>query len=133
MKITPQKYALALAEELKGKNRGQAKKLIGNFIRVLATNKDLALAEKIIHRLAEIWNKEQGILEAQVTAARSWDKKIKNLATSYLKRETGAKKIKLETQVDKNVLGGMMIRHDDKILDLTLRTQIEELKKQLVR
>lgn len=132
MKLTAQKYAAALFEGLKGKNSSQAKRVIGNFIGVLAVNKDLALAEKIIERLAEIWNKERGVLEAELIAARSLDKKIKNLAVNYLKTKTQVKHIKLIPEIDKNILGGMMIKCGDRILDLTVRTQIDELKKQLV-
>ncbi len=132
MKISSKQYAQALVETVsdkKGKTVGEA---IDNFVKLLTQNNDLKLANEIYGQITDIYNEQEGILDAQVFSAKVLGKK-ENVVKQQIKSETGAKEINLENIVDKNILGGMIIKYGDKILDMSLKARLEELRRHLTK
>jgi len=50
---------------------------------------------------------------------------------SRLRNRTGAKEIKLVTNVDKSLLGGLKVQIGSNVIDLSLKGQLRELASQL--
>ena len=132
MKITAKQYALALAGSLVGQEMAAAKKLLDNFVRLLAQNRDLGLAENIIFELGKIWDAGEGKLEAEITSTHQPNEETLELVQAYLKRMTAAKKISLIKKMDKGLLGGVVIKYGDKVIDLSLKRRLADLREQLV-
>jgi len=133
MKIKPKQYAIALMEELENKKAGQITTAIDNFVRLLAANNDLGLAEKIIAEFNKIWNEKEGIAEGEIILAREANKKIMEELSSYIKQITSAKKVLLAEKIDAGILGGAIVKYEDKVVDMSLRARLDGLKNQMVK
>lgn len=140
MKITPKQYGEALYQSVQnlpagkaGKKDSQIKSAIENFVKLLISNNDMAKADKIIGQFEKIWNREKGIVEAEAVSARELDKKIVKLLNGYIIKLSGASKVLLKQKIDKNILGGVVIKYEDKILDGSLKTKLEALKINMIK
>ncbi len=133
MKITPKQYAVAFYEQIKGKEVGQINKLTDNFLDVLVANNDLALAEKIVAELEAYWDSSEGVLNAKVIAARPIEKPLFEDIKKYLSKLTTVKNIRLVQDIDGSILGGAVVKYGDKVLDMSLKTRLNEMKQHLVK
>lgn len=128
MQITPKQYAISLYESVDKKNNREAGDVIKKFVKVLINNNDISKFNKIIERFEEIWNKENGIVNAEVISARKLDNKTIKMLNNYIAELSCAKKVSAKQSIDKNILGGVVIRYEDKVLDGSLRTKLRELR-----
>lgn len=133
MKITAKQFALSLYESLEGKTAGQVKVIIKKFVEFLAGKNMLDRADKIEAEFLKIWHEKNGIIEAEVRSANDLDKANVKLLKKYIAALAGAKTVSLKEKIDKNILGGVIIKYGDKILDASLKTQLEELREKLVK
>lgn len=128
MKFTVKQYAESLVGVLETTAPKQQDLVIDNFIRILTDNGDLAAYEKIIAEVEKIFgNKDE---TSQVTVTTAGDT---NVAPSLLKELNKFSKDKTEvTKVrDDEILGGVVIRVDDTLIDASLKTQLDNLEEDL--
>lgn len=133
MKITAKQYALSLFGSIDGKKEKDAGEIIKKFFQSLVRNNQTALLDKILKQFVDIWNKKRGIVEAEVTSAKELDKNTIKLLNDYMADLAKAKEIVLKQVVDKDILGGAVIRYEDQVLDGSLKTRIKDLKEQMVK
>ncbi len=131
MKITARQYAQSLYESVSAKSEKEAKLVLQNFVALLGRNRELNKAEEIIRIFAEIWNKAQGELNAELISARELEASAREMIVSYLKEKTDAKKINLQEEIDNKLLGGFVLKYDSRVLDGSLKTSLEELKNKI--
>ncbi|MFA5109069.1 MAG: ATP synthase F1 subunit delta [Patescibacteria group bacterium] len=127
MKISAQQYARGLYDSLSGKTEKEIKAVLKNFAAVLGRKRELNRATEIITAFLELWNREHGELAAKLISARELGPTARELVVDYLKSRTGAKKINLEEELDKNLIGGFILRYDNKVVDGSLRNGLAEL------
>ncbi len=133
MKISEKQYALSLYQAIDGKSNDQAKIVIKNFIEILAKNNQFAKIEEIIKQFIKIWNSEKRIIQAEATGVREFSKDVIKNIRSYLLNISKAKEVSLIIKIDKNILGGVIIKYGDKVLDGSLKTRLENLKSQMIK
>ncbi len=133
MNLKPKQYAQAFYGALKGKDEKQIRNIIDNFARVLVNNQDTTKKSKIIEKFNDIWNQENNITEARVITSVNVDKGILEALNSYISQKTQANKVKIENQLNKDMLGGVIIRYEDKIIDASLKSRVKELKNKLIK
>lgn len=109
---------------------GKASKLFNKFLLLLIDKKRFSSVEEIIEVFESLYEQHEGIVEAKVTTAVAIDKSIKEKIRKKLETET-KKKIRLMTQVDSGIIGGMVVVIGDKIIDGSIRYQMEKLKRDL--
>lgn len=127
MKITPKDYATSLLQAIKGKKDGEADIIVGRFVDVLAKNNDLSKESKIIDYFSFLWNKENKIVESEITTARIIDAGLRNSLKDLLIKISRAEKVEMIEKVDKDILGGVIIKYDDRVLDGSLKTKVKNL------
>ncbi len=127
MKVTPKTYANSLFESTLGKDDYEVKKIVDNFTDLLIKNNDLSKARKVTQIFSSLWNKENGIIESEVISARKLDTDSLNSIKDFLITQSKAKKILVKEKINKDILGGVIIKYDDKILDNSLKTKIKDL------
>ncbi len=133
MKITAKQYALSLYEAVDGKSSAQAKVMIAKLVELLAEKNLLAKADKIAGEFVKIWNEKHGIVEAEVVSAKELNKETIKLLKEYILKLSGAKEVLVSEKGDKGILGGVIIKYGDKILDGSLKTTLSDLKDNLVK
>ena len=133
MKNIPKQFALALYEVLEGKPPGKLKPIIKRFVELMAGKNILAKADKIVVEFAKVWNEKNGIIEAEAASANGLDKASIKLLKNYITDLSGAKEVRLEEKIDKNILGGVIMRYGDRIVDGSLRNSLEELREKMIK
>lgn len=131
MKITARQYAQCLYELVSTEENDKVKEILPKFVVLLEKHLALNLAPSIISVFTEIWNKEHGEVVAELTSARELKVEAKETVINYLKNKSGATEVILDERVDKNILGGFILKYNNKIVDGSLRSSLESLKNSL--
>jgi F-type H+-transporting ATPase subunit delta len=131
MKISTQQYAQSLYDSVALKSDKEVKVVLKSFVEILGRNRELNRAPEIIAVFNELWNKANGELSAQLISARELGLTAKETVTDYLKAKTGAKKVILDEEIDKKLIGGFVLRYDSKVIDASLKTSLEDLKNKI--
>jgi F-type H+-transporting ATPase subunit delta len=133
MKITARQYALSLSEAVDNKSAREVEAIIKKFIELLAGRNQLGEAEKIIAEFVKIWNDQRGVVEAEVASADGLAKEIVKLLKNYIAELSGAKEVLISEKIDKNILGGVVIKYGDKVLDGSLKMALADLREKLIK
>lgn len=98
----------------------------GNFIKLLIESQRLSLLPEIV-MLFEIMRAEaEKNVDVVVTSAFELSEAQKQKITAALKKRMG-REIKLSCETDRKLLGGIVIRAGDKVIDGSARTHLSEL------
>lgn len=133
MKITAKQFASSLYESVQKKSTVQVKAVVKKFVELLAKNNRLAMADKIIKEFVKIWHEKHGLVEAEITSVSDLSREMIKLLKSYVAKLSGAKDIIVKMKVDKSLLGGVVIKYGDKVLDGSLRSSLSELKNKMIK
>jgi F-type H+-transporting ATPase subunit delta len=131
MKISAQQYAQSLYDSVADKSDKDVSVVLKSFVEILGRNRELNRASEIIAAFNELWNKEHGELSAQLISARELGPTAKETVMDYLKTKTSAKKVILDEEIDKKLIGGFILRYDSKVIDASLKTSLEDLKNKI--
>ena len=126
-KISPKQYAQSLYQAIKDKKSDELNDIFYNFLKLVWQNKDWKNLNKIVVSFTKVYSQEEGLTEATVITAKeisdSLKKNIKEGLEGFTKKD-----VTLNAQVDESLLGGMVIRQEDTILDASLATRLNNLK-----
>lgn len=78
-----------------------------------------------------LYNKNQGITEAQVISAVELDEKGLLAIEQYVKANTGAKSVNIVSKIDTSIIGGLVIMFDGRLYDSSVSGQLNKIKKEL--
>ncbi len=102
-------------------------KLTFNLIKLLLKKKREGLLMEITQNFQTLYNRHHGIIIASIyTASELSDKQSKALV-KQLEKSTG-KTIEINAHVDKDMIGGMMVRIDDTVIDGSVKFKLNQLK-----
>ncbi len=97
-----------------------------NFIKVLATNKRLPLLPEICELFEQLKAEQERSVDVTVVSAYEMeDAAEQNLAQVLSKKLE--REVKVETQVDASLLGGVVIRAGDLVIDGSVRGRLNKL------
>ena len=109
---------------------GQPAPLVWNLVRLLSSKGRLGLAAQITERFQELVDEERGIAHAQVvTAVRMSDAEQQGLARRL--SELTGKQVDVQAFVEPDILGGLIARIGDRLIDGSARTRLLALKRRL--
>lgn len=131
MRINSKQYARALYGLTRDKNEADVDSVIIKFAGELKRGGQLKLVNEIIEKFNEIWNEQNGIVEAEVISARELESSQVCKVESYIKEKYKAKKVVLKNRVDKNIKGGVIIKVGDEIIDGSVKKKLVLLKESL--
>ncbi len=121
---------VALVEEV-GKKLETHKEIL-NFVKVLVSNGRYAQVQSIKSSFQALVDKKQGIVRGSVTSVASLsDAERADLARAFEKKL--GKKVVLEQQTDKSILGGLIVRVQGQTYDGSLLTALNRLRESLER
>jgi F-type H+-transporting ATPase subunit delta len=103
-----------------------------NFLELLAERHRLPVLPRIRRRLESLWAEENELLPVQVTAAVELDDELVKGIGKRIEEQTG-RKVELSSQVDPDVLGGLVVRVGNMVLDASVRNRLEQMRKQVAR
>lgn len=98
-----------------------------NFLLVLIENRRIAALGDICQQFQKLATESSGIKEVEVVSSYQLsDEQVETLTSNLEKRYDC--KVKLNCQIDSNLIGGAVIRVEDNILDSSLLGRINRLK-----
>ena len=103
-----------------------------NFLELLAEKHRMPVIFRIRRRFDERWAKENKRLEVKLTSAVELDPKIVKRVGEEIERQTD-RKIELENDVDEDLIGGLVLRVGNMVLDASLRNRLERLRKEVAQ
>jgi F-type H+-transporting ATPase subunit delta len=133
MKITAKQFALSLDESVEGKSAAEVKLVLKKFVELLAIKNQLSRDDKIIAEFIKIWNKKHGLVETEIISANGLSRETAKLLKNRIAELSGAREVKASEKVEESLLGGVIIRYGDKILDGSLKAQLVDLKEKLIK
>jgi len=106
--------------------------VVRNFLAVLIENHRMPALFRIRRELDAMWRDVNKLLPVQVTSAVELDEAVSRQIGEEIGRQTG-RTVELSTNVDPDVLGGIVLRVGNSILDASIRTRLDRLRKQVAR
>jgi F-type H+-transporting ATPase subunit delta len=117
-------------ELLRGVLTGKVEPLFVHFVLFLIDKNRIEYFRDIGQEYARLVEKEKGFQRATVTTAVSLPADLEESLREKLAQFTG-RKIILKKRVDPKVIGGVCVIMGDEIVDGTVRTGLDQLRKQL--
>lgn len=108
---------------------GKVSSLTVNFLSLLAENNRLNILDDILFSFKDDINKLQNIVPAVITSVIELDLEQKKKLVEKLQNKIKAE-ITPEFRLDKAILGGLVIKINDTVIDLSIKKKIENLKVQ---
>jgi F-type H+-transporting ATPase subunit delta len=118
------------------KREGIAKSVSGaveeliNFLELLAEKHRMPAIFRIRRRFDELWANAKRRLEVTLTSAVELDRGVVEKVGEEVERQTD-RKIDLSSEVDPEILGGLVLRVGNMVLDASLRSKLERLRKEV--
>ena len=101
--------------------------LTTTFLKVLDNNKRISNILSIILQFKKINSEKRGDIAANVTSANELSEDEKNNITNQLKNTLG-QKLSLNFDVDKSIIGGLIVKVGSKMIDTSIANKINKLK-----
>ena len=99
-----------------------------NFIKIITNKKRESLLNSIASVFISQYKKHKNIKEVKVTTAHPLTLELKQEIIKYIKKNEEIE-VEITEVVDKNIIGGTIIRLGDKQLDTSVSSEISELRK----
>ncbi len=101
------------------------------FLMVLVDRDRINLLKSVITNYLELVYETASIKTIEVVTAVEFSNAQKNTLIQKLKELTNAREIKLAITVDPNLIGGFLIKTESKVIDFTVKNQLQQLAKHL--
>jgi len=98
----------------------------GNLIRLLAENKRLQLLPEISELFEALKANQEMTVDVELSTAFELNKDVVKKITQALQTRLN-REIKLQTRVDRNLIGGAVIRAGDTVIDSSVRGKLTKL------
>ncbi len=113
--------------------KGQISEEMLGFMKLVVNKERYNELPKIFRYLVDRIKEAKKIGVAFVTTAVELTEEKKQSVKQRLLQTTQYKEMEMHYSVDEGLIGGMVIRIKDRVVDSSVRTQLEEMKKQLLQ
>ena len=101
------------------------------FLMVLVDRDRINLLPAIINNYLELVYETASIKMVEVSTATEFSNSQKTTLIQKLKELTSAREIRLVINVDPSLIGGFLIKTESKVIDFTIKNQLQQLAKHL--
>ena len=101
------------------------------FLMVLVNRDRINLLKSVIANYLELVYETASIKMIEVSTAFAFTNLQKNMLIQKLKELTNAREIRLVITVDSSLIGGFLIKTESKVIDFTVKNQLQNLAKHL--
>lgn len=101
-----------------------------NFLKLLVQNGRLSLASAIAAQFEQLKAGYEGYVDVEVLTAFAFSQEEQNKFSSTLEKNLN-KKVHINVTVDKSLIGGVLVRAGDRVIDGSIKGQLQQLAKRL--
>ncbi len=105
--------------------------LTQNFIRLVCGRNRENILPDIADAFLSLYRAKQGIEKVTVQSAVKINQQEEQNIKQYVKQKTGAREVELHSEINPDVIGGLVIKFGDNLLDTSIAAKLRKLKKEL--
>jgi F-type H+-transporting ATPase subunit delta len=105
-----------------------AEPIVQNFLELLVEKHRMPALFRIRRAYDAMWEDEHQLLPVQITSAIELDEATVRSIGDRIGQQTG-RRVELTARVDPDVLGGLVLQVGNQILDASIRTRLDNLRK----
>jgi F-type H+-transporting ATPase subunit delta len=102
-----------------------------NLVKLLLQNARLGLLPDIAAIFEEMRAEDEGYIQVNVLTAFPFEKDAQKKLSAKLEKKLN-KKIHMNMAIDKSLIGGVLVRAGDRVIDGSIRGQLQNLRKALL-
>ncbi|HEY5318677.1 MAG TPA: ATP synthase F1 subunit delta [Solirubrobacteraceae bacterium] len=102
--------------------------LFMNFLEALVERHRMPVVFRIRSEFEQLWDEEKKLLPVQITSAIELDEKTVQSIGDRISEQTG-QKVECSSSVDADLIGGIVLRVGNVILDASIRNRLNQLRK----
>jgi F-type H+-transporting ATPase subunit delta len=103
-----------------------------NFLELLIEKHRMPAIFRIRREFEEMWKRENRRIDVTVTSAVELDPEVVGKIGEAIERQTG-QKVELASRVDEEILGGIVLQVGNMVLDASIRSRLEKLRKSVAQ
>ena len=103
-----------------------------NFLRLLIEKHRMPVLFRVRAEFEQLWEEENKLLPVTVTSAVELPKSTVKQIGDRIAEQTD-RKVDLSANVDPDILGGIVVRVGNSVLDASIRNRLENFRKQVAR
>jgi F-type H+-transporting ATPase subunit delta len=103
-----------------------------NLLEALIERGRMPVIFRIKARYDDLWENERDLLQVEVTSAIELDKSTVSSIGDRIGEQT-KRTVELSSRVDPDILGGIVVRVGNVILDASIRNRLDQLRKQVAQ
>ncbi len=106
--------------------------MVVNFLELLVDNHRMPALMRVSRSYDALWKQENNLLPVRVTSAVELDEETVRNIGERIGEQTG-RRVELSSSVDADLLGGIVVRVGNSIIDASIRNRLEQLRRQVAR
>ena len=106
--------------------------IVDNFFALLLENHRMPAIFRVRREYDRLWEEANRLLPVEITSAVELDPSVAERIGDEIGRQTG-RTVELTSSVDPDVIGGIVVRVGNSIIDASIRTRLENLRKQVAK
>ncbi len=106
--------------------------VVRNFLRLLIENHRMPVLFRVRRSFDDLWEEENKLLPVEVTSAVELDADTVRHIGDRIGEQTG-RRVELSSRVEPDILGGVVVRVGNTVLDASIRNRLEQLRRQVAR
>ncbi len=103
-----------------------------NFLQALVERHRMPVIFRIRARFEQLWQEERKLLPVQITSAVTLDEAMVRGIGDQIGEQVG-RTVELSSSVDPELIGGVVLRVGNVVLDASIRNRLEQLRKQVAQ
>jgi F-type H+-transporting ATPase subunit delta len=122
------------AEKVDGLKRGVAgvEPQLQNFLELLIEKHRMTEIFRVRRQFERLWKQENKRIDVTVTSAVELDPAVVEKIGEEIERQT-ERKVELVSRVDDEILGGIVLQVGNMVLDASIRSRLEKLRKSVAQ
>jgi len=122
------------AEKKEGLHKAieDADPIVVNFLELLVENHRMPALMRVRRSYDALWERENDLLPVQVTSAVELDEETVRNIGERIGEQTG-RKVELSSSVDADLLGGIVVRVGNSIIDASIRNRLDQLRRTVAK
>lgn len=103
-----------------------------NFLELLIEKHRMPVVFRIRRQFDQMWKRENRKLDVTLTSAIELDSDVVKEVGAEIEKQTG-RSVELTSNVDEDILGGLVLQVGNMVLDASIRNRLEKLRKSVAQ
>jgi F-type H+-transporting ATPase subunit delta len=103
-----------------------------NFLELLIENHRVPVIYRARRQFEALWDEEHRLLPVEVTSAIALNPAVSEELGRKIREQTG-QNVELTSKVDPDILGGIVLRVGNSILDASIRNRLQQLRREVAK